>query len=293
MGDSMKDRLEGRRLGVVLSAGYFGFFGHAGFVQALEDARLPVACWGGASAGALVGALAAAGRPAQVILERLVALRRSDFWDPDLWSILRTYARGPEATGLLRGKKLRSLLEQELPPRFEDLPTPLLVVAANLNRNQSQPFAQGPLASRVQASCAYPGLFRAVELDGEHYWDGGLFDKAPVEALHRAFKPDAILVHYLPSEPVRAIAGWAAFPKALLAALSALRHQHFVQQVERVRALGTEVVVMETELPRLGLTRLRLGREVAREALQKTAQKLASPLDPKFCSEIQQYPAQG
>ena len=34
------DRLRGKRVGVVLSAGYFGFYGHAGFVEGLALARM-------------------------------------------------------------------------------------------------------------------------------------------------------------------------------------------------------------------------------------------------------------
>jgi len=272
---TLVERLSGRRVGVVLSAGYFGFFGHVGFLQALEDAGVSVDCYGGTSAGALVGAMAASGKSPRQILDRLMALRRDDFWDPDPLGALGGL-RGHGATGLLKGARFRALLERELPARFEDLEHRCLIVATNLTRNQPQAFHSGPLPSRVHASCAYPGMFRATEVDGELFWDGGLVDKAPAVALARAFRPDVLLVHYLPSRGGAGPAGFAAYPKAMAGAIAALRQDHFKLQVELLRSAGTQVDIVSTELPALGPSRLGQGAEVAAEARRKVAESLAS-----------------
>ena len=49
-------RGKGRRVGVVLSAGFFGFFGHAGFWKALCAAGISPRAWAGTSAGGMVAA---------------------------------------------------------------------------------------------------------------------------------------------------------------------------------------------------------------------------------------------
>src|SRR5262249_47458292 len=41
-------------------------------------------------------------------------------------------------------------------------------------------FSSGPIVPAVMASCAVPGLLPPVEIDGEHYFDGGLVDSIPV-----------------------------------------------------------------------------------------------------------------
>ena len=41
-------------------------------------------------------------------------------------------------------------------------------------------FTSGPIVPAVLASCAVPGLLPPVEVDGEHYFDGGLVDSIPV-----------------------------------------------------------------------------------------------------------------
>lgn len=273
----LAERLEGRRVGVVLSAGYFGFYGHAGFLLALEDAGVEVACWSGSSAGALVAAMAASGMTPTAVLERLAAVRRDDFWDPDPLGALVGGLKGHGATGLLKGELFRRRLARDLPGRLEDLAAPCLVLATNLTRNAPQAFTRGEIAPRVHASCAYPGLFRAAVVDGELFWDGGLVDKAPALALHRAFEPEAILVHYLPSRAGGSpAAGLAAYPKALAAGMAALRQDHFRLQVDLLRSQGVEVHLITTELEELGPSRLDRGPGVAREAQRKVAETLTS-----------------
>lgn len=276
---SLAERLSGRRVGVVLSAGYFGFFGHAGFLQALEDAGVRADCYSGTSAGALAGAMAAAGMTGSQVAERLGRLERKDFWDADPLGMVAGALDGHGATGLLEGRKFRRLLERELPARFEDLATPCVVVATNLTRNAPQAFDSGELPAVVHASCAYPGMFRAAEVGGELYWDGGLLDKAPALALHRAQRPDVVLVHYLPSRSSHAAGGprgLAAWPKAMAGAMAALRQDHFRLQVECLRQAGVEVLVVETELPALGPTKLAEGPRVAQLARRKVSETLAN-----------------
>lgn len=275
---TLADRLQGRQVGIVLSAGYFGFFGHVGFLQALEDHGIKAACYAGSSAGALVAALAAAGNSAEDILGRLRSVRRADFWDPDPIGAIASGLRGHAATGLLRGARLRALLDRNLPTRFEELAKPCAVVAANLTRQVAQVFTSGALAASVHASCAYPGLFRAAEVEGELFWDGGLVDKAPALALYRAFRPEVLLVHYLPSRSGGPPTGWGAYLKAMGGAVATLRRDHFRLQREVLGSLGVEVEAIENELPALSPWKLDRGAEVANLARRRVASSLARAL---------------
>ena len=58
---TLAQRLHGKRVGVVLSAGFFGFFGHAGFVDGLLQNGVTPAAWAGTSAGGMIAGLCAAG----------------------------------------------------------------------------------------------------------------------------------------------------------------------------------------------------------------------------------------
>ena len=57
---------------------------------------------------------------------------------------------------------------------------PFQCVAASIERATAHWFSTGPLADAVLASCAVPGLLPPVEIDGEHFLDGGLVHSIPV-----------------------------------------------------------------------------------------------------------------
>lgn len=72
---TLAEALAGKRIGVVLSAGYFGFYGHTGFVQGLAERGVQATAWAGTSAGGMVAAFAAAGLAPARIRELVLAQR--------------------------------------------------------------------------------------------------------------------------------------------------------------------------------------------------------------------------
>jgi NTE family protein len=248
-------RLRGKRVGVVLSAGYFGFYGHAGFVEGLLEAGITPAAWAGTSAGGMVAAFAAAGLAPQRMVELILAQRREHFWDPDWAGIaIDAFKKGSRSSGLLKGERFVELLGQFLPVRdFESLATPLLLVATNLTTQAPLVMSTGPLASAVHATCAYPGLFQAVRREEQLLWDGGIVDKAPALAL--ADSPhgrnlDALLVHFLPSrDGAREPTGALAYASGMASGFAAIRKDHFRLQLELLKARGVEVHVVTSRLP--------------------------------------------
>jgi NTE family protein len=63
---------------------------------------------------------------------------------------------------------------------FAELQVPFQCVAASIERAAERWFTDGPLIEAVLASSAVPGLLPPVELEGEHYLDGGLVHSIPV-----------------------------------------------------------------------------------------------------------------
>lgn len=69
-------------------------------------------------------------------------------------------------------------------PTFEELKTPLYILAANLTNGQPKLFSSGRIVPAILASSAVPGVFPPVVLDGQVYVDGGLLEwDACAEAL--------------------------------------------------------------------------------------------------------------
>jgi NTE family protein len=277
---SLKERLKGRRFGLVLSAGYFGFFGHAGFVRGLTESRLWPSAWSGTSAGGLIAAYAAAGADLVEVQRALGAIERKDFWDPDWFGVGKdALTRGHRPTGLLSGRRFRALLEKYLPIRtFEETKEPLVLVAADLTHQSAHVMTSGELVSAVHSTCAYPGMFQAVRRDGRLLWDGGLVDKAPALALAEHAKVDALLVHYLPSRDAqREPSGLFAWSQGMNQGIAALRKDHFRLQLEVLKARGLEVHVVTSHLPPVSPKTLHAGRGALEAGHHAAIKSLASP----------------
>ena len=76
---TLHQRLLGKRFGCVLSAGFFGFYGHAGFLKGLAGSGLKPRAYAGTSAGGMVAAYAATGMPVHAIEELVLRQTRASF----------------------------------------------------------------------------------------------------------------------------------------------------------------------------------------------------------------------
>lgn len=78
--------------------------------------------------------------------------------------------------------ELRALVEHAIHPdtQIEDLQVRYQCVAASIENTTERWFDRGSLVDAVLASSAVPALFPPVEIDGEHFYDGGLVDSVPL-----------------------------------------------------------------------------------------------------------------
>lgn len=116
----------------------------------------------------------------------------------DAWSaLLSPYDLNP-----LNINPLKELIERfvdfDAIRKCEDLR--LFVSATNVHTGQIRVFSRGDItADAVMASSALPYVFRAVEIDGVPYWDGGYTGNPPIFPLLRgAHSPDVLVVQINP-----------------------------------------------------------------------------------------------
>jgi NTE family protein len=153
-----------------------------GMLQALFEHDVRPDLIVGTSVGAINGALVAAD-PGPSAVDRLRAvweeLASQRIFTGSVLGRLGTLAR--TRTHLHPREPLRDLLVAHLPVQtFAELHVPFQCVAASIERAAEHWFTDGALVDAVLASCAVPGLLPAVELEGEHYLDGGLVHSIPV-----------------------------------------------------------------------------------------------------------------
>jgi NTE family protein len=270
------------KVGVVFSSGFFGFFAHAGFLAAIRDVGIAPSGYSGASSGAILAAMAAGNIPDSLIKEILFSLRKSDFWDPDpLPTLLRSFLNLMKGyTGYLRGDGFARLLEKIPMRRFEECPTPLAITATNLTQRKEDIFIRGNLIKAIQASGAVPMLFKPVEIDGSLYVDGGVVNKAPVNALADLIQPDKIIVHFIPSADLESPANGFLRRRMTPWHVHSLcfdisRQEAYQTQCDLVRQRGIEIVEVRTDAPPLGPNRLEKGPLAYNKAREATLRILS------------------
>jgi NTE family protein len=187
---------EGPRVAFVLGGG--GVLGahEVGMLQALLEVGVQPDLVIGTSVGALNGVFVAADPSPQAVVELASAwgtIGSSEVFSGSLFGRIGTLARS--GTHLHSNEPLRDLLTQRLPvTEIEQLPVPFQCVAASIQQARSRWFTSGPIVPAVLASAAVPGLLPPVEIDGEHFVDGGIVDSIPVG---RAVRLGATVVYVL------------------------------------------------------------------------------------------------
>ncbi|MEU4427589.1 patatin-like phospholipase family protein [Actinoplanes sp. NPDC024001] len=170
------------RIGLALGGGAVRGAAHIGVLDVLDRAGLEPAVITGTSAGALVGALYAAGKTPSEIAKLAQTLR---------WARLIRPARTRKA--LFETAKLAAFLDSAVGGlRFDELSRPFAAVACDLTTGREVVLREGSVGSAVLASAAIPGVFPPVDRDGHLLVDGGLVTMVPA-ALARGMGADIVV----------------------------------------------------------------------------------------------------
>jgi len=158
-------------IGLALGGGFARGIVHIGVLKVFEEAQIPIAYIAGTSVGALIGAAYCSGMsPGE--LEALAA--RVRMRDLARWTISRL--------GFATNLRMITFLSKVLKVKtFEELRIPLAITATDFTSGQGVVFRSGPLADPVRASCAYPGIFLPVSINGRLLVDGMLAHSLPAQ----------------------------------------------------------------------------------------------------------------
>lgn len=145
-----------KRLGLALAGGVARGRAHLGVIQVLEEAGITVDFISGVSAGAVVGALYAAG----LSLTRLAELSKRFSWATIARPIvLNPFRSGFDRLGLVDFYNLELLLIRAIGDiTFEELQRPLVVGVTDLITGEAINITTGRVAAAVRASSSVPGF---------------------------------------------------------------------------------------------------------------------------------------
>lgn len=161
-----------KKIGYVLSGGGARGFAHLGVIKLLEELGIRPFAIAGASVGAVAGALYAAGKKPEEILQLM----------KKKYLALGTIAWHKE--GFFSMDVLRKILADAVGENnFDALKIKLFVVATDLIRGEPVIFSNGKLFEAVIASASIPVIFAPVKLNDKLLVDGGILNNFPVEPL--------------------------------------------------------------------------------------------------------------
>lgn len=190
------------KIAVVLSGGSAFGIAHAGVLEKIEEAGIPIDMILGTSMGSIVGGLYAAGYSPQAMEDLISTIDwNALFMDsrelPQTMferSVESMYAlrigfdsKGPNiGAGLLEGQNILSFftsrtIHMAAQPNFDAFPVPYRAVAANVLNGDKVVFDHGSLAEAMRSSMSIPVVFMPYEYEGQLLVDGGVLDNLPVD----------------------------------------------------------------------------------------------------------------
>ena len=187
---------QGKRVSLVLGSGGARGLAHIGVIRWLDEQGYRIESIAGASMGALVGGIYAAGK-LDAYRDWVCALRRAD--------VLRFLDLSFSVGGLLKGDRIMDTLREMVGEHaIEDLPLAFTAVATDIERQREVWITKGPLFDAIRASIAVPTIFTPHEHQGLTLVDGGLLDPVPIAPTFRDFTDLTIAVD-LNGEPLPAL----------------------------------------------------------------------------------------
>jgi NTE family protein len=160
-------------IGVALGGGFARGIVHIGVLKVLKEEGIPVSMVTGTSVGALIGAAYCSGLTVAELEEVAHRVRFTSF---ARWTLSRC--------GLATTERMVAFLNVMLKVKtFEELTIPLGVTATDFKTGEGVVFQTGSIIDPVRASCAYPGMFLPVVIEGRWLVDGMLSHPVPTRPL--------------------------------------------------------------------------------------------------------------
>lgn len=173
-----------KNVALVLASGGSRGLAHIGAIEVLEENGYRITSVAGASMGALVGGIYAAGglgefKEWMTTVDRMKVLNLMDF----------TIGNG----GFVKGEKVISELKSIIPDKLiENLDIPFTAVATDILHRREVVFDSGSLYDAIRSSISMPSVFTPHRIGNMLLIDGGVVNPVPLNRVHRT--PGDILV---------------------------------------------------------------------------------------------------
>jgi NTE family protein len=176
--------------------------------------------------------------------------------------------------GVISNDSIRDVIRRVAPAGWTDHPN-TWVVACDYGTGRRVPFGrdgapEAELADAVAASCAIPGFYRPVEIEGRRYVDGGMYSASNLDLLANAgldlvicLNPTSTLAQTNARNPLDRVAD----------AVRRAAGKRLGYEARKVRAQGTDVVLIQPLADDLALMGRNLMRRKGRHDVIEMARR--------------------
>lgn len=176
-----------KKLALVLGGGATKGYAHIGVLKVLEDNNIKPDLIVGTSMGAVIGGAYASGKEYEYLINISKSLTKKKLMDFNLFSTFFS-------TGVMSGKKLKRILNQEIGNiDHSQLKIPFVAIATNIFEGQLEILKDGLVVDNILASLSIPGVFPIVQKNGKFLCDGGLLNNVP-DDIARKLRKDYIIL---------------------------------------------------------------------------------------------------
>ncbi len=173
----MSDITNKKRVALVLASGGARGMAHIGAIEELESRGYEITSIAGASIGAMIAGMYAAGK-----LEEA----KQWFLQIDKQRILQMGDFSFSLNHLVKGERVINALQKVVPDcLIEDLHIPFSIVASDMVNSEEVIFEQGSLWEAIRASISIPLFFRPVKRGKQVLVDGGILNALPLDRVRR------------------------------------------------------------------------------------------------------------
>lgn len=166
-----------KKVALVLSSGGARGYAHIGAIEELEEQGYEITSVAGASMGALIGGMYAAGK-LQEVKEKMLSLGMKDMFALADMSLSMNH--------LVKGEKIMEVLKEIVPDvNMEDLSVPFCAIATDIKNREEVVLDKGSLYEAIRASISIPSFFKPMKSAGRVLIDGGVVNPLPLNRVRR------------------------------------------------------------------------------------------------------------
>jgi NTE family protein len=173
-----------KKSGIAFGGGGTRGIAHIGVIKVFQQNNIEFDYIAGTSVGSMAGAVYALGVHWQDMYDFVLNIRKKNLFPRTNWiSYMSAEVLEKMADYYLEGKT------------FSQLDKPFCAVAVDLKEGKPKRLCSGNVSKALSASCAIPGVFQPVEIDGTTYVDGGVLRVVPTQTVREMGAEKVVGIH--------------------------------------------------------------------------------------------------